>query len=64
LRNLFEMVGTLGRPWLRKTPLFVPHERIAAVAGELGIVNVVVTEPGDEGMVTGMIRFFAAQRLE
>ena len=64
LRNLFEMVGTLGRHWLRKTPLFVPHERIAAVAGELGIGSVVITEQGDEGMVAGMIRFFADQRLE
>ena len=64
LRNLFEIVGTLGRPWLRKTPLFVPHERIAAVARDLGIADVVVTDPGDEGLVSGMIRFFADQRLE
>lgn len=64
LRNLFEMVGTLGRHWLRKTPLFVPHERIAAVARDLGIAGVVVTDPGDEGLVTGMIRFFADQRIE
>jgi uroporphyrinogen-III synthase len=64
LRNLVEMVGTLGRHWLRKTPLFVPHERIAAVAAQVGIANVVVTDQGDEAMVRGMIRFFADQRLE
>ena len=64
LRNLFEMVGTLGRHWLRKTPLFVPHERIATVAGELGIGTVIVTDQGDEGVVAGMIRFFADQRLQ
>jgi uroporphyrinogen-III synthase len=59
LRNLFEMVGTLGRPWLLRTPLFVPHERIAAAASELGIARVVVTEQGDEGLVSGLIGYFA-----
>lgn len=62
LRNLFEMVGTLGRHWLRKTPLFVPHQRIAALAHELGIAHVVVSEPGDEAMVGAMIRFFSGER--
>jgi uroporphyrinogen-III synthase len=62
LRNLFEMVGTLGRHWLRKTPLFVPHQRIAALAHELGIAHVIVSEPGDEAMVGAMIRFFAVER--
>ena len=59
LRNLFAMVGTLGRPWLLKTPLFVPHERIAAVARELGIASVVVTQQGDEALVSGLIGYFA-----
>ena len=59
LRNLFAMVGTLGRPWLLKTPLFVPHERIAAAARDLGIARVVVTEQGDEGLVSGLIGYFA-----
>jgi uroporphyrinogen-III synthase len=59
LRNLFAMVGTLGRPWLLKTPVFVPHERIAAVARELGIASVVVTQQGDEGLVGGLIGYFA-----
>jgi uroporphyrinogen-III synthase len=64
LRNLFDMVGTLGRHWLRKTPLFVPHERIAAVARELGIANVVVTAQGDAGLIEGIIQTFAGERLE
>ena len=62
LRNLFELVGTLGRHWLRRTPLFVPHERIAAVARELGIAGVVVTEQGDESVVNGLVRFFTESR--
>ena len=39
LNNLFDMVGTLGRHWLRKTPLFAPHARIAERARELGIAD-------------------------
>jgi len=64
VRNLFAIAGTPGRPWLRRTPLFVPHERIATVARELGVGVVVVTDPGDEALVSGVIRFFADQRLE
>jgi uroporphyrinogen-III synthase len=60
LRNLSDMLGTLGRPWLRKTPLFVPHEHIAVVARELAISTVTVTGAGDEGLVAGMSQYFAA----
>lgn len=60
LDNLFEMVGTLGRHWLRKTPLFVPHARIAEAASALGIAQVAVTESGDEALVEALVRFFAA----
>lgn len=60
LDNLFEMVGTLGRHWLRKTPMFVPHERIADAARSLGIADVTVTPSGDEALVEAMIRYFAA----
>jgi len=58
LDNLFEMAGTLGRHWLRKTPLFVPHERIADAARALGITAVTVTPSGDEALVEAMIRYF------
>lgn len=54
LRNLFELLGNLGRQWLRKTPLFAPHARIAAIASDLGLEQVIVTAAGDEGVVTGM----------
>ncbi len=58
MRNLHDMIGTLGRPWLRKTPLFVPHERIAVLARELGVATVVVTATGDAEMLEGMLRYF------
>lgn len=55
LHNLFELVGTLGQQWLKKTPMFVPHERIAAVARQLGLERVFVTPPGDEGLLQGLL---------
>jgi uroporphyrinogen-III synthase len=60
LSNLFDMLGTLGRHWLRKTALFVPHERIAARARDLGIADVVVADPGDEAMVGAIARHFGS----
>jgi uroporphyrinogen-III synthase len=58
LRNLFDMVGNLGRQWLRRTPLFVPHERIAATAAELGAQRVILTRPADDGLLEGLARYF------
>lgn len=60
LRNLFDVVGKLGQAWLRKTPLVVPHPRIAETARELGLANVVLTEAGDEGICAGLCRYFGA----
>ena len=59
LSNLFEMLGADGRPCLQATPLFVPHERIAAAARALGVRTVVLTDPGDEGLVAATTAFFA-----
>jgi len=59
LRNLYEMIGALGRQWLRKTPVFVPHPRIAEVARELGLTRVIVTEPADEGLMDALKEHFA-----
>ena len=62
LRNLFEMVGAEGRARLQLTPLFVPHPRIADAAGRLEVQRVIVTGPGDEGLVTGLAAYFNARR--
>jgi uroporphyrinogen-III synthase len=58
LRNFAEMVGPTGRERLLGTPLFVPHPRIAEAAHELKVRKVIVTGPGDEGMLTGLTRYF------
>jgi uroporphyrinogen-III synthase len=55
LHNLFELLGKLGQQWLKKTPLFVPHARIAETARSLGLEQVVVTAAGDEGLLTDLI---------
>jgi uroporphyrinogen-III synthase len=58
LHNLIAMVGNLGLAWLRKTPLFVPHARIAAAADACGIQKVVLTDPADAGLMAGLLRYF------
>lgn len=60
LSNLFDMVGTLGRHWLRKTPLFVTHPRIAEAAHELGIGETIIAAPGDEALVEALIGHFCS----
>ena len=59
LANLHDMLGEAGRQWLQQTPLFAPHERIAAAARVLGVQTVVLTGPGDEGLIAGLAAFFA-----
>ena len=58
LRNLFDMVGKLGQAWLRKTPLFVPHQRIAEQAQALGCQQVILTGPADDGLIAGLMEHF------
>ena len=60
VQNLLAMAGAAGQLPLRKTPLFVPHPRIAETARELGFTAVVVTAQGDDGIVQGMRNWFAA----
>jgi uroporphyrinogen-III synthase len=62
LRNFADMIGPAGRERLPSTPLFVPHPRIAEAAHELGVRKVIVTGPGDDGMLTGLAAYFAAAR--
>lgn len=59
LANLHDMLGEAGRSCLERTPLFAPHERIGAAARALEIRTVVLTGPGDEGLVAGLAAFFA-----
>lgn len=59
LRNLFEMVGKLGQGWLKRTPTFVPHARIAEQARTLGLHEVIQTGPADAGLLAGLLEYFS-----
>ncbi|MCX8016916.1 MAG: uroporphyrinogen-III synthase [Rhodocyclaceae bacterium] len=60
LRNLWEMVGKLGQSWLKKTPTFVPHARIAEQARDLGLARVILTAPADAGLIAGLNAYFSS----
>lgn len=64
LRNLSAMVGTEAAAALRAVPLFVAHQRIAEVARGMGFAKVVVTAPGDAGLLGGLEAFFSANETE
>lgn len=61
LSNLMAMLGDAATPLLTATPLFAPHEKIAASARSLGLAHAIATPGGDAGLVDGMIRWFNAQ---
>ena len=58
LRNFLDMIGAQGRELALRTPVFVPHPRIAETASDLGVLKVIVTGPGDEGLLTGLSTYF------
>jgi uroporphyrinogen-III synthase len=58
VRNLHDMLGAAGQPWLRRTPLFAPHARIAASARAIGCERVIETGPADEGLCAGLVAFW------
>ncbi|MGA8048920.1 MAG: uroporphyrinogen-III synthase, partial [Burkholderiales bacterium] len=62
LANLFEMLGKLGQQWLRTTPVFVPHHRVAEAARQLGVRTVVVAGPGDAEVRDALVAYFDAAK--
>jgi uroporphyrinogen-III synthase len=58
LRNLFDMIGTSAQAWLTRIPLFVSHERIARSAEKLGFADIIITAPGDDGLLEGLSNYF------
>jgi uroporphyrinogen-III synthase len=55
LENLFAL---LEADLLRRLPLFVPHERVAAEARRLGGQKVQVAGPGDDEMFAALVAYF------
>jgi uroporphyrinogen-III synthase len=62
LRNFCDMITDAGREPLQRTALFVTHPRIAQAAHELDVRTVIVTGPGDQGLLEGMAAYFNAPR--
>lgn len=55
LRNLYDLLGPLGRQWLIKTPIVVVSERIAALCQALGFKHAPIVAPAsDEGIVSAL----------
>lgn len=59
LRYFFEMIGHLGQAWLKKTPVFVTHQRIALQASALGLQQIIPTAPGDDGLLAELMQYYA-----
>lgn len=57
LRYLVDMLDGEGRRFLAATPLFVPHERIAHNARDLGLERVLLTAPADAGIIAGLCAY-------
>lgn len=53
-RYLVERLDAVGRAYLRATPIFVPHARIAETARAAGFRRVVLTPPADAGLLAGL----------
>lgn len=54
LRYLVDLLDAEGRAFLQKTPIFVPHARIAENARALGLSNILLTEAADAGILAGL----------
>jgi len=62
LNNFWHIVGERGQALFRCTPLFVPHANIAERAARLGLTEVAITPPGEDGLLRGLGAWFALQR--
>ncbi len=54
LRYLVDLLDAEGCSYLQKTPVFVPHSRIADNARALGLSNIILTGAADAGILAGL----------
>ncbi len=57
LRYLVDMLDAEGLAQLARTPVFVPHARIAENAAALGLGRVILTGPADAGIIAGLCTY-------
>jgi uroporphyrinogen-III synthase len=60
--TLDNLAALLGLARLRAAPLFVPHERVAQRARELGFTAVEVAGPGDAQMLAHLLAYFGGAK--
>ncbi|HXE36834.1 MAG TPA: uroporphyrinogen-III synthase [Azonexus sp.] len=57
LRHLVDLLDGEGRDFLHKTPLFVPHARIADSAAALGLSNIILSGAADAGIMAALLAY-------
>lgn len=57
LRNLLDLLDAEGQDFLQKTPLFVPHARIAESARALGLSKIILTGAADAGIMAALLAY-------
>ena len=57
LRNLQALLDTENIEVFRRTPVFVPHQRIAEVATDLGWEDVILTRPAVAGIIEALCAY-------
>jgi uroporphyrinogen-III synthase len=57
LRHLLQGLDAEGLAYLKATPLFVPHPRIAETARQAGLSRITLTEPADQGLLAGLCAY-------
>lgn len=60
--TLENLAALLGLTRLRATPLFVPHERVARLARDMGFAAVEVAGPGDAQMLARLLAYFGGAK--
>ena len=57
LRYLVELLDDEGRSFLARTPVFVPHARIAENARISGLHKIILTDAADAGILAGLVAY-------
>lgn len=59
LRAFEQRLSEQGKTHLKTIPLFIPHPRIVALAQEYGYRTIIQTPPLDQGILSGLLNYFA-----
>ena len=57
LLHLLDLIDAEGRSFLARTPVFVPHARIAENARASGLQKIILTDAADAGILAGLLAY-------